>query len=306
MIRVFIAEKTKKLPEVLTSIINKSGVAIVKDTFHTLKECREKLTFPLGVLLLGLNLPDGDALDFCTEIRRLHPGIRVLMLLDREEYSVIKQALDNGASGYIFRNAIGHVFISGIQAVMDNKIYLGDKIDIPVEKEDNIMPLTPEEENIIKLIQEGKSDPEIAAELSLHIKAVETYRQVIMMKLFTNGYSNMEIAGQLSLDLKSARMHRMDFIDKLRKRGSMVMLAKDTDVIELTPAEIKLLNLIVVGYTNKEMAAKLNNSVETIKTSRRDLIDKFKKLGPHITGTIPMLMEALTIGLIKLKDIRNL
>ena len=308
MVNVYIADKSKTLVDEFSMLINRSGIAMVKETFRTSKECREKLLQAKGVLLLGAFAQDGDAIDFCAEIRQKNPGMKVLMIIAREDYSVIKQLLDNGASGYIMTSASPDEIISGVQATVNGKTYLGDKISIPPGGNEEIIPLVAIEQDIIKLKREGCADSEIAEKLKLTVEILDTYKEIIIKKLLTNCYSNREISEMLCMDFEAVRVCRMDFIQKLGERNSMVLVEKKVggkkEVIKLSRIEMRMLKYIAAGYRNEEIKLKLNLALDTVKTYRRDLISKFNRIGAN--NTMTMVMEALRLGLIKLKDIHNI
>lgn len=310
MINVFIADKSIKLSNTFSFIIEKSKVAVVKNISYSIAECRAQLPHPaVGVLLLGLNFPDEDALDFCSEIKEKYIGLKVLLIIDREEYSIIKLGIDKGASGYILRSALSDEVIAGIKAAMNGEIYLGDKVDTTNKENDHIIPLTLAEQEILDLFKEGYKNTEIAVQQGLPLEVIDHYRQIIIIKLLTNNFSNREIADLLCTDLEDVRMFRMSFIQQLGGKNSMILIGKNkkgkASLIQLTPTEVKLLRLIAAGYTNQEIGDRLNyKSVETIKTYRRDLLLKFSKVG--VKNTMTMIMESLRMGLIKLEDIQNI
>jgi DNA-binding NarL/FixJ family response regulator len=313
----------------LCSTINKSKIATVTGISHKLKECREKLTLQIpDVLLLGLALPDGNGIDFCDEIGRKYPGIKILMLTNDDEYSITKRVMDNGASGFILKGALPEELIAGLKAVMKGENYLGGKIGIR-KKEDLPEPpewLIPLEQEILKLIEKDCSNREIIEKLSLIAGSINRYRKLLIKELLTNdkqtlddktidgylkiliedllaeGYSNWEIAGKLNINIDTVRIYRMDLIQKLGVKNSMMFAKKKTGgVIKFTPREIQLLKLIAAGFTSKEIGEMLHLGVEAINTRRKDLI---LKSGSERTMT--MVMDALRQGLIKLEDIENL
>lgn len=326
MIKVYIADKKSKMIANLRSAIDKSEIAKVKDVFYKLKECREALSSETpDVLLLGIALPDGNGIDFCKEVLDKYPNVKILVLTTEDEYSITKRVMDNGASGFIQKNALPEELIAGINAVASGKNYIGGKIGIEEEeiKVDSPEWLTNLEQDIFELIEKNNSSQEAIEKFTLIIQSVETYRKVLITHLLTNekelldadtideylktlinnllveGYSNWEIAGKLDINIDTVRVYRMDLVLKLGAKNSMMFVKKRTDdITKFTPREMQLLRLIAAGFTNDQIAEKLYLSVNTIKTSRRELI-----LKSDAESSIEMIMDALRQGLIKLEDI---
>lgn len=329
MIKVYVTDKNSKMTDNLCTAINKSKTAIVKEVFNKLKKCREALSLKTpDVLLLGLALPDGNGVDFCKEVLEEYPNVKILVLTNDDEYSITKRVMDNGASGFIQKNALPEELIAGINAVASGKNYFGGKIGIQ-EKETEINSpewLTHLEKEILKLMGKNTSSQEAIERLTLIGRSVDKFRKMLITYLLTNekeslsadtideylkilinnllveGYSNWEIAGKLDINIDTVRVYRMDLILKLGAKNSMMFVKKKTDdITKFTPREMQLLRLIAAGFTNKEIADKLYLAVETIKTSRRELI-----LKSGAESSIELIMDALRQGLIKLEDIDGL
>lgn len=185
MITVHITDDHKMLVEGLCDAINNSGVAKVSGVSYSINECRTALAFDKpDVLLLDLNLPDGNGIDFCTEIKEKHPHVKVLVLTTHDEYSIIQRAIRKGISGYILKNALSQEVIMGLQAIMNGEIFLCDEIDILMQKRtEQPVWLTMREQEILKLIVNGYTNQEIADEMFLSIETIKTYRKNLIFKL---------------------------------------------------------------------------------------------------------------------------
>lgn len=308
---------------------------IVTATFHKLGDCRKRLAQKKAphILLLGLAMRDGNGIDFCAEIRGNYPGIKILMLTDDDEYSIIRRAMDNGASGFIRKNVLPEELITGLNAVIDGKIYLGSKIG--VRKNDAPPPpewlRSLEQEILASMRKDGGSTEALIEKLSmlaasvdgwsrkliaqalagngetLSEEAVEGYLRILAEKLFLEGYSNWEIvdelhkiADRLNIDADTVRIYRMSLIQKLGAKNSMMFAKKNADgVIKLKPDDIQLIRLVAAGFTSKEIADRLPCvGIEAIKSRRKKLIED--------TGSknmLELIIDALRQGLIKLEDI---
>jgi DNA-binding NarL/FixJ family response regulator len=136
------------------------------------------------VLLLDLNLPDGNGIDFCSEVRKKHPEIKILILTTHNEYSVAKQVMANGALGYILKNALSEEVITGIETVMDGELFLCDEIDILMKKkQEQQIWLTAREKELLRYIVDGYTNQEMADKMFLSIETIKTYRKNLILKL---------------------------------------------------------------------------------------------------------------------------
>ena len=186
MIKVHITDDHKMLVEGLASSINESGVAIVTGISYTLSECRKALASSsdkVDVLLLDIDLPDGNGIDFCTEVIGKYPDIKVLILTFHNEWSIAKRVVDNGASGYILKNVLSDEVIEGIETVMDGEKFLCDEINMLLTKTNNQQIwLTSRERELLKLIMDGCTNKEMADKLFLSVETIKTYRKSLILK----------------------------------------------------------------------------------------------------------------------------
>jgi len=329
MISVYITVKSKKLRDDFCSSIDKSDSVKVADTFDTLRECRKKLSISLpDILLLGLDLPDGYWIDFCTEMREKYPALKILAITSYEEYTIFKNSLNSLTSGFISKDALPKVIVAAIHEVMEGNFFRYDKIVAP-EKEEEVYPEWLQT-MIRKMIEELKKESdhrEMIEKLSLMIHAIENeqrmiiknlmmdekdnlnpnivgrYLKLLIENLLTKGYTNWEIADMLHISIETVRLFRMEFVLRLSGKNSMVLaVKKDGEPINLARREHQLLRLIATGYTNQEIADKiLYVDIETVKTLRKNLIQKFEA-----KNSMSMVINALRMGMLKIEDLDDL
>lgn len=145
------------------------------------------------LILLDLNMPVLGGLDALAALRRLAPAARVVVLTMHDEESYLRQALRQGASGYVLKKAADTELLSAIQAVLRGEVYvhpsmtrslLEDLLPAPDGMaEDPWEALSEREREALGLVARGHTAAEIAALLSLSVKTVETYRARGMEKL---------------------------------------------------------------------------------------------------------------------------
>lgn len=143
------------------------------------------------VLLLDISMPKTDGLQALQHIRRAYPLVRVLVLTMHEEEGYLKRALEAGAAGYCPKSAADAELISAIRAVMQGNVYIHpshtkwllDKMLPTSNFPSTAAELSEREGAVLKLVALGNTNQEIAAQLSLSVKTVESYRARGMEKL---------------------------------------------------------------------------------------------------------------------------
>ena len=184
-IRVAIVDDHKVLLEGLEYIINESDAIRVSGRAHNIAECQQMLEDNCpDVLMLDVSLPDGNGIDICPEIRRGYPEIKILMLTTYAEPAVVSRALEAGAHGYILKNSMSEEIIEGIYKVASGERFLCDQAKVLLkEKNNQQIPLSPREREILKLIVEGYTIKEISDKLFLGFETVRSYCKYLHLKL---------------------------------------------------------------------------------------------------------------------------
>jgi len=160
-----------------------------------LKSCRSGLekSFP-DVLLLDIGMPDGDGVDFCAEITKAYPEIKIIMLTSYKEFNVAKRALHNGALGYVLKNSEPEEIIAGIETVSRGEQFLCEEIDILLKNKikDQVVWYSRRELEILQYIADGYTTKEIANnKIFRDEETVKSYRKNLLVKLDAINTSNM-------------------------------------------------------------------------------------------------------------------
>jgi DNA-binding NarL/FixJ family response regulator len=142
---------------------------------------------PVDIVLLDISLPDMNGMDLCKEIKILSPGTRVLILSNNSERSIIMQALQNGASGYLLKNASSAELTASIQEALSGQITFSKEVKEIIARPSanelkGIPQLTKREKEILHMISEGVTTAGIAEKLSLSPLTIETHRRNLLQK----------------------------------------------------------------------------------------------------------------------------
>lgn len=149
------------------------------------KDCLSKLqSESFDLILLDISLPDINGIDLCMKIKTDFPDCRILALTSFGEFNWVHSMMSNGASGYLLKNAMPEEIIRGVETVMQGEKFLCHEVDILMKKEeDKHIFLTRRETEMLKLIAEGYTNPEIADKLFLGALTVKSYRKNLLFKL---------------------------------------------------------------------------------------------------------------------------
>jgi DNA-binding NarL/FixJ family response regulator len=185
MINVHIADDHAMVVELLIPVINNSGIAHVTGFSHKLSECRKFLSSNCpDVLLLDINMTDGDGSVFCKEVHKCYPRMKIIALTGHDEYSSVILMLKNGASGYIIKSEAVSEVIEAINAVMNGEIYISQQMEQIIRKTTKAaVYLTPREKQVLRLASKGMSNLEIAEQLGIGHATVLSFRKKLNLKL---------------------------------------------------------------------------------------------------------------------------
>lgn len=145
------------------------------------------------VVLMDVRLPDGSGIDACRTIRADHPDTRVLFLTSFADDDAVLATILAGADGFLLKEVSSEELIHAVKTVASGRSILDSAVtqrvlakvrsvstSAPREKHD---PLSPQEERVLALVAEGKTNKEIAVSLNLSDKTVGHYLENIFQKL---------------------------------------------------------------------------------------------------------------------------
>lgn len=138
----------------------------------------------LDILLVDVGLQDMNGLELTRRLRALYPGIKILMLsmYDNQEY--VRTSINAGALGYVLKNAPSTELIAAIEAIVAGGSFYSPEIARKlVSNQRDEAELTPREVQVLSMIAKGANNKEMARELGISVRTVETYRLSIRRKL---------------------------------------------------------------------------------------------------------------------------
>lgn len=136
------------------------------------------------VILMDINLPDKSGIELCKEVKGKYPSVFIIGLSTYNQLSFIQKMLDNGASGYVLKNATQQELMEAIETVARGKTYLSFEVSQTLRNTNtNTVVLTRREKEVLNLIAEGLTNNEIAQKLFISTTTVDTHRKNLLEKL---------------------------------------------------------------------------------------------------------------------------
>ncbi|MBO9477521.1 response regulator transcription factor [Shimia sp. R11_0] len=185
-VKVVIVDDHPMVAEGIESILESyEGIAVV-GTLSNGREAVDQLPkLRPDVVLMDLNMPEIGGLTATEMLLERDPDLRVLILSMHDSPEYISTALSHGAMGYVLKDVPTEEIKTAIDAVMRGERYLctGAQGSLAPSKTTEREPLTSREQTVLLELAQGKSNKQVAIDLDISVRTVETHRKNIKRKL---------------------------------------------------------------------------------------------------------------------------
>jgi DNA-binding NarL/FixJ family response regulator len=188
-IRILIADRFPVVRHGIRHIIDKHPkFEVIAEAGNGMEAVRKAVEGRPDIAILGCALPLLNGIAATAEIRRRTPNTEVLIYTMRANEGTFREALIAGARGYVLKSDGSHRLLAAIEALSLHRPYFTPTISalllrsIPGWEYRNVV-LSERERTIVQWVAEGQTNREIARNLDLSMRTVETYRIAIMRKL---------------------------------------------------------------------------------------------------------------------------
>jgi len=152
-----------------------------------------KATEP-DVALMDISMPNGGGLAAIAAVKQSRPKTRILVLTVHDELGYVRAASEAGAIGYVVKNVVDTELLAAIRAVAQGRSFMDSSVSLETRQSmqtkvaeairgRKASQLTEREREVMGRVAEGFTNSQIAEELRLGVKSVETYRSRVMQKL---------------------------------------------------------------------------------------------------------------------------
>jgi DNA-binding NarL/FixJ family response regulator len=192
-VRVVLADDHVVVREGLRAILNaEPGLEVVGEASDGAGAVAAAERLDPDVVVMDLTMPNVNGAQATRQLKALRPNVKVVALTIHEEGGYLRVLLDAGASGYVLKRSPAEELVRAVRAVASGGVYLDPSMagtvggllrtnKIPVTHRN--ADLSEREEEVVRLLARGYSNKEIAGQLDVSVKTVETYRSRAMEKL---------------------------------------------------------------------------------------------------------------------------
>jgi DNA-binding NarL/FixJ family response regulator len=197
VIRVVLVEDHLLVRAGLRHLLEARGPIRVVGEAGTCREVLEVLArTEAEVVVLDISLPDGTGIELCRRVKERYPHLKLLALSMHEDLEYVRGFLQAGGQGYVSKAAVDHELLDAVTALARGERYLNPSLAMRlamemVREEPAEEPLSPREEEVLRLLAQGLSHKEVAERLAISEKTVATYRERGMGKLGLTSRSDL-------------------------------------------------------------------------------------------------------------------
>jgi DNA-binding NarL/FixJ family response regulator len=147
------------------------------------------------VVLLDINLPDQSGLEVCRQLTDTYSGLKVLALTTLNEKSYVTRMMQQGAAGYVLKNASPEELAEALTRVRAGKKYFSEEVQElllqPTPPVPAVPLLTRREKEVLTLIANGLTSQDIADRLFVSALTIETHRRNLLTKFEVNNTASL-------------------------------------------------------------------------------------------------------------------
>jgi DNA-binding NarL/FixJ family response regulator len=193
-LRLLIVDDHEVVRQGLVALLGRrDGLQVVAEAGSVAEAIEQARRFVPDVVVMDVRLPDGSGIEACREIRSELPATRVVMLTSYPDEEAVLSAIVAGAAGYLLKQIRARDLVAALEAVGRGESLLDPAVTEKVLERvrrmatggqtDELAMLTSQEQKILMLVAEGKTNKEIASDVFLSDKTVKNYVSSILSKL---------------------------------------------------------------------------------------------------------------------------
>jgi DNA-binding NarL/FixJ family response regulator len=212
-LRLLIVDDHEVVRQGLVALLDRrDGFQVVAEAGSVAESIEQARKYEPDIVVMDVRLPDGSGIEACREIRAELANTRVVMLTSYPDEEAVLSAIVAGAAGYLLKQIRARDLVAALEAVGRGESLLDPAVTEKVldrvrriamgGQTDELAVLTSQEQKILMLVAEGKTNKEIASDVFLSDKTVKNYVSSILSKL------NLERRAQAAAFVAKHRMGR--------------------------------------------------------------------------------------------------
>lgn len=188
--KVFLADDHTLFRAGIASILAKANdMEVVGQAETGLGLIERVLTSKADVLVLDICMPGLNGLDVCHQLTEMRASVQVLVVTMYGKERFVTEAMENGAAGYLSKDVAPSRFCEAVRTIARGGVYLGPNVpktalaQMNRNRHDPYGSLTGRERQVLQLVAEGLTNRQVAEDLCISHRTVETHRSRLMQKL---------------------------------------------------------------------------------------------------------------------------
>ncbi len=171
------------------SFVEITGTA--PNAYEAIERIKENIP---DIVITDINMPEVSGIELTAKIRKEFPAVRIVAMSTFKERSYISQMIQSGASGYLVKSASREEIEEAILSVYEGKLYMSLDINLSAadKAELNTVPvLSSREKEVLQLIADGFTNPQIATKLFISLHTVDSHRKNLLTKFTVNNTASL-------------------------------------------------------------------------------------------------------------------
>jgi two-component system response regulator DevR len=190
-VTVFLLDDHDVVRDGLRAVLEASGIVVVGEAATAAEAVRRGPAVRAQVAILDIELPDGDGVSVCRELRVAVPETAVLMLTSHDDDEALFASIMAGAAGYLLKQIKGLDLVDAVRRVAAGQSLLDPHVTSQIlerlrrgpREDPRLSVLTEQERKVLELVADGLTNRQIGTKLHLAEKTVKNYMSSLLAKL---------------------------------------------------------------------------------------------------------------------------
>ncbi len=194
-IKILVVDDHPMVLEGMRSMLEQISFVHLNGTAANAYEAIEKIKISLpDIVITDINMPEISGIELTSKIKTEFPTVKLIAMSTFKERSYISQMIQNGASGYMLKSASKEEIEEAILSVHEGKLYMSLDINLSADEKQHIgkVPIiSSREKEVLELIADGFTNPQIAAKLYISLHTVDSHRKNLLTKFGINNTASL-------------------------------------------------------------------------------------------------------------------